>query len=251
MQGWLDLRGLVVPASVVTAAGIAVALGLVTFAVARRRWAVPIVLAMATTAGTVFAFGDEHWCGAYRCETLQLSNPAIRGGLVDAWRWTDAHIQSSTIAYTGINLPYPLAGPHLTNRVVYANIDGHPSWRLHDYDRAFRAGRFEPIPPALATSSGELEAVPQHPGPHDDAIRPRYERLQGFPDIWIRNLDRLDVDYLFVARLSAYEIDYQAHDNAGFPIEDQWAQAAPETFHRVFDNDDARIYALTHRERNR
>jgi hypothetical protein len=251
MEGWLDLRGLVAPSSLLVLAAIAAGFAVAAVLVSRRRWAIPMLIALVTSTGTVFALGDESWCGAWRCHRLQVTDPYIRSGLLYAWDWTADHVKDSTIAYTGTNLPYPLSGPHLSNRVVYANIDGHVSWRLHDYDRAYRAGRFEPLPPALATSSGELESVPEHPGPHDDAIRPRYERLQGFPDLWRHNLDRLGVDYIFIARLSAYEVDYQVHDHAGFPIEDQWAIAAPDTFTRVYENDDARLYAVNHRERNR
>ena len=159
-------------------------------------------------------------------------------------------MKDSTIAYTGTNLPYPLSGPHLSNRVVYANIDGHVSWRFHDYDRAYRAGRFEPVPPALATSSGELEPVPEHPGPHDDAIRPRYERLQGFPDLWRHNLDRSasTTSSSRVYRPTKSTIRFTI--TPGFPIEDQWAVAAPDTFTRVYENQDARLYAVNRRERN-
>ncbi|HEY6356634.1 MAG TPA: hypothetical protein VIX35_00235, partial [Vicinamibacterales bacterium] len=210
----------------------------------RSRWAVPVVTLLVVSTGTVLGVGEDTRCAPARCDRLHVTDPYIRPGLVQAWDWMDDHVHDATVAYTGINLPYPLSGPHLTNRVVYANIDGHLGWRLHDYDRAYRAGRFEPVPPALAISSGELEPVPPGPEPRDDAIRPRYERLEGFPDLWMRNLDALGVRDVFIARLSAYEIDYQVHGPDGFPVEDRWAQAAPDRLTLVFGNADARLYAL-------
>lgn len=245
MSDWLALNGLISPTSLGAFALVVGMLGVVWLAIARSRWAVPVVTLLVASTGTVLAVGEDTRCAPVRCDRLHVTDPYIRPGLVSAWDWMDDHVHDATVAYTGINLPYPLSGPHLTNRVVYTNIDGHLGWRFHDYDRAYRAGRFEPVPPPLAISSGELEPVPTGTGPRDDALRPRYERLEGFPDLWIRNLDALGVRDVFVARLSAYEIDYQVHGPDGFPVEDGWAQAAPDRFTLVFGNQDARLYAVT------
>jgi hypothetical protein len=148
---------------------------------------------------------------------------------------------------TGINLPYPLTGAHLTNRVVYANIDGHPRWRFHDYVHAHRTGALVESP-ALAVSSGEL--LPAAPGSTgNDAVRPRYERMEGHREGWLRNLDVLGVTHLFIAALSAYELDYVWHDARGFPIEDTWARADGQLFRLEYENADVRIYAVATRSR--
>ena len=244
MSDWFQLNGLVSPASIAAFALVGGLLAVGWLAAARSRWVVPTITLLVASTGTVLAVGEDTRCAPAPCDRLQVTNPFIRPGLVSAWDWMDDHVHDVTVAYTGINLPYPLAGPHLTNRVVYANIDGHPGWRFHDYDRAYRAGRFAPVPPALATSSGELEPVPPGTGPRNDALRPRYERLEGVPELWMRNLDLLGVRDVFIARLSAYEIDYQVHGSDGFPVEDGWAQAAPSRFTLVFGNDDARLYAV-------
>jgi hypothetical protein len=244
MSDWFQLNGLVSPASLAAFALVGGLLAMGWLAAARSRWVVPTMTLLVASTGTVLAVGEHTRCAPAPCDRLQVTNPFVRPGLVNAWDWMDDHVHDVTVAYTGINLPYPLAGPHLTNRVVYANIDGHPGWRFHDYDRAYRAGRFAPVPPALATSSGELESVPSGLGPRDDALRPRYERLEGFPSLWMHNLDALGVRDVFIARLSAYEIDYQVHGSDGFPVEDGWAQAAPSRFTLVFANDDARLYAV-------
>jgi hypothetical protein len=128
---------------------------------------------------------------------------------------------------------------------MYVNIDGHLRWRLHDYDRAYRAGRFSPQPPLLATSSGELEPIAPGQGPRSDAIRPRYERMEGYEDLWVGNLRALGVTHVFVSALSAYEIDNVWHNDGGFPIEDEWARRASRMFDVIYESPQARIYAFT------
>ena len=143
-------------------------------------------------------------------------------------------------------MPYPLVGGHLTNRVLYVNIDGHPAWRFHDYDRARRAGPLRPREGALATSSGVLVPAPS-PRSRMDAVRPRYERMVGNRPAWLGNLKTLGVDYLFVTTLSAYEINYVWHNAEGFPVEDDWARSDPRAFSLVYENPQARIYRVMSR----
>jgi hypothetical protein len=96
----------------------------------------------------------------------------------------------------------------------------------------------------LAISSGELMPVSQHGATHGGALRPRYDRMQGLKEAWVFNLRRQRVGHLFVAALSAYEIDYVWHNADGFPIEDEWASTDPSAFHMVYDNPQVRIYAV-------
>ena len=244
MGDWFELNGLISPNSLALFVLVALGLGAVWMFAGRVRWAVPIVALLVSSTGTVLAFGEDDWCRPERCTRLHVSDPSIRAGLTRTWEWMDDHVHNATVAYTGINLPYPISGAHLSNRVIYVNIDGHLNWRFHDYDRAYRSGRFEPVPPALAVSSGELEPVPPGPGPRDDALRPRYERLEGIPALWTHNLEALGVSYVFIGRLSAYEVNYQVHGPDGFPVEDEWAQADPDMFTLVHDDGDARVYAI-------
>ena len=127
----------------------------------------------------------------------------------------------------------------------YVNIDRHRTWRLHDYDRAHRRGRRHdpPIAP-LAISSGVLTPLPGPSRWHVDAVRPRYERMEGNRDAWISNLKALGVDRLFVSTLSAYEIEYVWHNGGGFPIEDEWAKHDPSVFTLIDENPQVRIYAV-------
>ena len=250
-RDWFELSGTVSPNSVVLLALLTAGLLAVWWRFGRTRWVVPVIAAIIGSTSTILALGEDTRCAPGPCDRLHVSDPFIRAGLSEAWGWMDNHVHDATVAYTGINLPYPLAGSHLSNRVVYVNIDGHPGWRLHDYDRAYRDGRFEPVPPVLAVASGELEPVPPRTGPRDDASRPRYERIEGVPALWIHNLDVLDVDDVFVARLSAYEVDVQTHGPDDFPVEDAWMQADPGRFTLAFANHDARVYAMSHAGRSR
>jgi hypothetical protein len=244
MAGWLALNGLVEPRFLWLFGATAVLLSAAWRAASKTpRWGVPVIAALCGLSTAVLAAPGERWCPA-RCDYLDTTPTYIRPNLVAAWQWMSDNVTASTVAYTGINLPYPLTGRQLTNRVVYVNIDGRPSWRFHDYDRAYRARRFDPRPPLLATSSGELLPVPPRNGSRDDALRPRYERMQGIRDAWLDNLRRFRVDYLFVAALSAYEIDYVWHNGGGFPIEDDWARSDPRQFTVVYENPQVKVYRV-------
>jgi hypothetical protein len=244
MDGWLSLGGLVAPRFLAWF-GITTAMFAGAWSLARRTAHATAAIGVASIVlvGSVLTAIAPRVCDG-RCDYLQTTSPFIRPAYLDSWQWIDANIRNATIAYTGINLPYPLAGPQLTNKVVYVNIDGRARWRFHDYDRAYRTGRFAPTEPVLATSSGELMPVASRTGPRDDALRPRYERMQGIRDAWIFNLDTMGVRYLFVGALSAYEIDYVWHNDGGFPIEDEWASSDPVRFRRVYDNMQVHIYAV-------
>ncbi len=145
------------------------------------------------------------------------------------------------MAYTGINLPYPLAGSHLANTVFYVNIDSHRSWRFDQYAAAYQRGSMGAGDAApLARPSGVLL-----PAAGADAVRPRFERRAGDPEAWKVNLKRAQIRYLFVSTLDPYEIDYVWHNAQGFPIEDEWARRDPQEFRLAYANDEVRIYELT------
>jgi hypothetical protein len=249
MSGWLALDGLVNPPFVLAFLGLSLlAAAAWAFGPRRMRWAVPVAGCLLAGGATMMMGDRQDRCPSSSCGYLDTTSPNIRPELLDSWQWLAEHVHRSTVAYTGINLPYPLTGGHLTNRVVYVDIDGRRGWRLHDYDRAYRRGRFQPRPPALATPSGELMPVAERSGPHDDASRPRYERLEGNREAWMFDLQQLRIDYLFVSALSAYEVGYQWHDVAGFPVEGEWAAGNPQLFRLVYENRRVRIYAIESRE---
>ena len=69
--------------------------------------------------------------------------------------------------------------------------------------------------------------------------------MQGFREAWLFNLQRLRVAHLFVAMLSAYEVNYVWHNAEGFPVEDAWAAADPRSFRVEYENQHVRIYAVS------
>jgi hypothetical protein len=246
MGGWLSLEGILARRYLVGFIGLAgIAAGLVTLLPHKPHRAVPALVALVGASSLTLAVGLQTWCAPERCTLLQISPTFIRAPMFLAWRWVAEHITQATIAYSGNNVPYPLFGDHLTNRVYYVNIDRHADWRFHDYERAHRRRSDEMLPASrLAVSSGVLEPLPGPARWWVDAVRPRYERMEGNRDAWIHNLNSLGVGYLFVSALSAYEIDYMGHNGDGFPIEDDWARLDPDAFTVVYENPQVRIYAV-------
>jgi dolichyl-phosphate-mannose-protein mannosyltransferase len=247
MGGWLSLDGVVSRAALpvfVALAALAAAIVMVRRTPAHVAARLTGVLGAACVGLTI---GSQYWCRPYRCDLLTLSPIYIRAAVQPAWQWLDGHRdQARTVAYTGNNLPYPLVGDHLQSLVVYVNIDRHLRWRFDDYDRA-RRRRIDAGPPAavaLARSSGVLLPIADAPIARIDAVRPRFERMEGNRDGWVQNMKALGVDCLFVTVLSAYEIDYVSHNAGGFPIEDDWARSDPSSFTLLFANDQVRIYAV-------
>ena len=243
MAGWLSLRGLLASDFLRLFGAFAVVAGLAYFFSRRSAHVAPAMTAVFCAGCVILTVGSRTWCGTLDpCTLLNISPTFIRPTMLDAWRWTNEHIDHATIAYTGNNVPYPLFCEQLTNHVYYVNIDRHASWGFHDYARAHSTpGATEPSDP-LAHASGEL--VPLGPNARDAAPRPRYERRDGYREAWVENLRSLGIDRLFVSALSAYEIDFVWHNDRGFPIEDEWAKADPQTFRLVFENLQVRIYRL-------
>ena len=184
---------------------------------------------------------SHSWCAEEACTPLALSPIYIRMPVAEGWQWVHEHVTGSTIANTGNNIPYPLFGEHLSNRVLYVNIDRRAGWRFHDYARA-RSRADAPPAGALAQPSGQL--MPVGRGSPADASRPRYDRWEGSHEAWVHNLRSEGVGYLFASVLSAYELDHVWHNAEGFPIEDDWARADTQTFRLVYANHQIRIYQL-------
>jgi hypothetical protein len=193
----------------------------------------------------VFGPGSSEWCRSDSCSLLNLSSTHISSSFPMAWQWMDGHVKGARVAYAGNNLPYPLLGAQLENRVSYVNIDHHMDWRFHDYDLMHRRHRPGALPEGmLAVSSGMLEPLAEPPQWQADAVRPRYERMEGERDAWVQNLRATGVSFLFVSALSPYDIDYMWHDADGFPIENEWARLEPQTFTLVYENARVRIFAV-------
>lgn len=132
-----------------------------------------------------------------------------------AWAWIWDHVRGQAIAYTGVNLPFPLAGRDLANRVEYVNVAGSAEARVHE----FQGG----------------QATTAEPAPY--RRNARYET-------WIGNLDVRRIDWLFVSSLYPIVARTIAHDAEGFPIERTWADRHPERFRLRHASDGVRIYGI-------
>jgi len=247
MDGWLSLQGIVGreywPCFIAMELAAIALVWILKSTPARAA----IVAAAACAVGcVVFTAGSEQWCVPDRCSFLMPSSIFLRSDMVVAWRWVSDHATRATIANTGNNVPYPLFGDHLTNRVYYVNIDRHRDWRFDDYDRARKHRRADDPPPTdpFAVPSGVLLPLDATTVSQFAAVRPRFERVHGMRDAWIQNLKARGVDLLFVTALSAYEIEYNWHDARGFPIEAAWAQSDPKVFTLVYENAQAQVYAV-------
>jgi 4-amino-4-deoxy-L-arabinose transferase-like glycosyltransferase len=120
-----------------------------------------------------------------------------------AWAFANTLPLASNIAYTGTNAPYHLLGRAWQNRVVYVNTSGSPKDLLHDfYNRCQKAGNCP------------------DPGKTD---KPGSVWIGNDPKTWVSNLQKSQIDYLFVFRLSANEARYIPHDSGQFPMEHAWA----------------------------
>lgn len=118
----------------------------------------------------------------------------------------------SRVAYAGTNIPYYLFGVGLRNEVLYANVNEHRDWLLHDYHRR-------------AAASGHEVWPNSRPG--WDRERPDYES-------WLANLDAERIKLLVVTRVNTSEGAHNVADVEGFPIERQWADTHPDRFQCLY-----------------
>ena len=144
--------------------------------------------------------------------------PVIGDGHDGGWAYTAAHMKGRHIAYAGSNLPLPLWGWRLENRVRYVNVAGKLTDVLHDF-------RAAPL------ADGTAEPAPERAAPDRDA--------------WLANLTAAGTDALFVARLYPEVAPSMPHDADGFPTERAWADALPARFRLAFATPEVRIYDVS------
>jgi hypothetical protein len=150
--------------------------------------------------------------------TVRAPAYGVGDELDEAWAWFRQNVRGARVAYTGNNLPFPLAGDELSNDVRYVNVAGAPGDRLHDFARR-----------SMTAPRGP------EPAPYrDDA---RYET-------WLGNLRAARRDVLFVAALYPSVRRTIATDADGFPVERAWADAHPEFFTPRFASTAARVYGV-------
>lgn len=139
-----------------------------------------------------------------------------------AWSMLPCPDAGVTVAYTGANVPYPLHGPRLRNRVLYISSGGDVSPRDHELVQAMRGARL----PKFLTPE------------------PMLSNLRLCPRQWARALVGANVDFLFVMRLMKYGTINVAHDALDWPLEESWARAVPELFAPYAETPLVRIYRI-------
>lgn len=122
--------------------------------------------------------------------------------------------KGARVAYAGTDLPFYLMGVGLRNDVRYVNVDRHPDWLLHDYQRE-------------AIASGVGPETWNHPRPGWDRVHPDY-------DSWLANLRSRGIQLLVVTRANPAEGPHNIADPQGFPIERGWADGHPESFETLY-----------------
>lgn len=123
------------------------------------------------------------------------------------------------VAYSGLNLPYTLTGPHLTRSVRYVNTHGGLDDGFYDF-----------------WHRSQTLAHNQKPGLYRGQGRDDY-------DLWMRNLEVAEIDWLVVFRLHPQE-RYILADKEGFPIERGWARNHPRRFEMVASGPAFELYRL-------
>jgi len=140
-------------------------------------------------------------------------------GFSDAWKALPCKEGGVTVAYSGSNIPYPLHGQLLDNRVLYVS----PS------------GRVMPMAHEVADELGERLPDFSTPEPAVDALV-LCERM------WVASLSDEGVDYVLITRLPANELLNHAHTKDGFPWENKWARENPSLFTPVSSGNHAFLY---------
>ena len=133
-----------------------------------------------------------------------------------AWTWVHENVEGAHFAYAGSNLPFPLTGRDLRNRVSYANVSLGVDARAHDFPASENAKTAEPV----------------------------IYRQGARYDAWLQNLRKLGVDRLFVSTLFPIVATNMESDPEGFPVERSWADSHPETFQPIYQNESVMLYRV-------
>lgn len=136
-----------------------------------------------------------------------------------AWEWLNQNTNANIIAYAGRPVPFPLYGANLKNDVYYVSVNITEPAKLHYFPGSHYQWGYD-----FLSLHNNLEAKGNY-------------RADANYSIWLGNLSRRNIDYLFIYSL------HQTRDII-FPLEDRWAKANPGKFNCVFANETIRIYKI-------
>jgi len=136
-----------------------------------------------------------------------------------AWAWLNTETSSNNIAYVGRPVAFPLYGTNFKNNVYYVSVNKTDPAKLHYFlDSHYQWGY------DFSAQHKNFEAKGNYRSDADYSV-------------WLGNLLRRDIDYLFV---------YSSHQTKEleFPMEDIFAKEHPERFKPVFTNKTVHIYRI-------
>lgn len=138
---------------------------------------------------------------------------------ISAWAWMNNNTTGKNIAYAGRPVPFPLYGTHFKNNVYYVSVNKTDPLQLHYFPNARYKWGYDFL--SLHRNLEEKGNYRENPD----------------INIWLGNLFKRNIDYLFV---------YSLHQIKGieFPVEDNWALADPVRFKPVFSNATIHIYKI-------
>ena len=136
-----------------------------------------------------------------------------------AWDWLNSNTKASNIAYVGRPVSLPLYGTNFKNNVSYVSVNSTEPSKLEYYPQSYyRWGH---------------DFLSQHRSFEEPG---NYRGNADYP-VWLTNLSKKNIDYLFVYSLHQTE-------EIEFPLEDRWAKAHPDKFNLVFINETVHIYKI-------
>jgi hypothetical protein len=147
----------------------------------------------------------RYWSTRHEWERLSESREDLRD-LAESWRILarEDSRDTHTVAYAGMNAPYPLMGPGLRHRVVFVPRNGDADASFYDWGS----------PPPDPLTGGNARD-------------------------WERNVERWGVRYLCVYRHMP-----GLRPEGRYPVERDWADADPGRFALVWEAPWARIYRV-------
>lgn len=136
-----------------------------------------------------------------------------------AWDWLNRNTDKNNIAYVGRPVPFPLYGSNFKNNVYYVSLNSTEPAKLHYF-------------PNSRYQWGD-DYLSEH---RNFEAKGNY-RFGADYSVWLGNLAKRDIDYLFV---------YSLHQTkkVEFSLEDKWALSNPAKFMPVFANETIHIYKV-------
>lgn len=175
---------------------------------------------------------DAYDANKYSCKEWLLFTPRGDG---KAWKWVDEHAgrRGKTIAFAGLDNSYPLYGNGFRNDVAFV-----PRGRKSPSRYGLPIDKECCL--VYVGRKGGWVAVNDL-----DADKRNAETFGWDYDLWLDNLGREGVDWLFVRGTYRKKGDNSIAEQFEYPLEDEWASTHPEDFRLIYSSKTFRIYERT------